>query len=845
MQRFLPPPASRWRDVIVLTVLFLLPLLVFLPVALVRSTFYVHDVQHYFYPYHVVTARILAQGQLPLWNPYAFSGIPLLGDGQTAMFYPPNWLFFLVSGVAALNYAVLLEFSIAGMGSYLFARSLGLWRVSAFVAAVSFMFCGFLTARVVHLSILSSAALLPLLFFCVERALHTGAPRWFAAAALAVALQVFAGHPQVPVYTALALLVYTLVRAVARGVRVGDWHALWRMPLRLAGMYALGFCVAAIQLVPWVELAAQSPRAAGTSFDFVFGSSMAASNWLLFLFPYLYGSLASSIYASQPMDIATSVKTWEHSAYVGMLPLALALVALMSVFKARSKQQTELRDHPSGRWTLVFFALLLLLGLLMAAGKYTPLSYLIYATPVLGKLRDVERAIVLAAWALAMLAGFGMQRLVELANEPVSLTEFRAEDSEDHIEEKKNVRLALAIPAVIIGLLPILVWLVTRLAFVQAALALTTGDMTNLQLAHPNTWIPIVLGLASMALLLWCSRRPVTIGVVALAVALVLLDMGSYAAIFNPTTDAQLYSYQPESVAFLRHDRHAYRVATWITNNAPENRAAQEQLAVSWGMVYDIQTINGFNSLQPRRYTDYLFGPDVPDVSYGYLASPRLLQPDNPVLSSLNVKYLIVPTTDFPPLGSNFQEVFSNHYVRIYQNTAVYPRAFFADRVQLMSDTQSILNAVTAPGFDGRQVSIVEAIGLPELVQSSGEPAQVKITSYEANQIELITVTSEPRFLVLSEMYFSGWHAYVDGEETPLYRTNYLFRGVIVPPGQHVVEFRYRPWSAIIGTVVSIVALIVVVVLVLWRRGSTTGQPIEREFLTPLPAQQDEGNSET
>ena len=68
---------------------------------------------------------MLADGHLPLWNPYVFSGIPLLGDGQTAMFYPPNWLFFLLPAETALNLVVLLQFSIAGVGMFAFARTLG------------------------------------------------------------------------------------------------------------------------------------------------------------------------------------------------------------------------------------------------------------------------------------------------------------------------------------------------------------------------------------------------------------------------------------------------------------------------------------------------------------------------------------------------------------------------------------------------------------------------------------------------------------------------------------------------------------------------------------------------
>src|SRR5215208_5639213 len=171
----------RWRAPLAMVTLLLLPLVVFLRLALLRDVFYFHDVQYYFYPYHALAAALVANGELPLWNPYAFSGIPLIGDGQTAMFYPPSWLFFLLPGSAALNYDVLLQFSIAGIGLFLFARSLGLWRLPAFLGAVAYMFCGFLTARVVHLSILSGAALMPLLFVCVERALNTRARRWFAA----------------------------------------------------------------------------------------------------------------------------------------------------------------------------------------------------------------------------------------------------------------------------------------------------------------------------------------------------------------------------------------------------------------------------------------------------------------------------------------------------------------------------------------------------------------------------------------------------------------------------------------------------------------------------------------
>src|SRR4051794_37347277 len=84
----------RWRAPLAMAALLFLPAVVFLRLALLRDVFYFHDVQYYFSPYHELSAALVANGELPLWNPYAFRGIPLIGDGQTAMFYPPNWLFF-------------------------------------------------------------------------------------------------------------------------------------------------------------------------------------------------------------------------------------------------------------------------------------------------------------------------------------------------------------------------------------------------------------------------------------------------------------------------------------------------------------------------------------------------------------------------------------------------------------------------------------------------------------------------------------------------------------------------------------------------------------------------------
>ena len=177
--------------------------------------FFFGDVQSYFFPYHVLPVSLMERGELSLWNPYAFSGLPLLGDGQTALFYPPNWLYFVLPVEVALSYATVLQFSIAGTGMFLFLRMLGLPRLPAFVG----------------------------------------------------------------------------------------------------GVY-LGGALAAVQLAPWAELGALRPGAAGASFDMVFNTSMARSEWLLQLFPYAYGLLGPGVFGKQPTSPVLLARFIEHSAYV-------------------------------------------------------------------------------------------------------------------------------------------------------------------------------------------------------------------------------------------------------------------------------------------------------------------------------------------------------------------------------------------------------------------------------------------------------------------------------------------------------------------------------------------------
>ncbi len=823
-ESFLQPPVARCqppvrrrpftvarvpRASLIPLILTLLPFAIFWRQTLGREVFYLHDVQYYFYPYHKLVVDTIRDGHLPLWNPHAFSGIPLLGDGQTAMFYPPNWIFFVLSPMHALAVVAIAQFSIAGVGMWAYARSLRVSHLAALLAALAFMFNGFLAARVVHLSIMAGAALIPLIFWSIERLLQRPTPGSFALAAAAVALQALAGHPQVPIYTAIAAGVYTLAIVLRWWWRSRQLRELWAL-VYLGGAYLAGYGLAAIQLAPWIEFARFSPRAAGASYEFVAREALRGPDWLLFVFPYGFGGARESWLQTLPAS-PLPIYVWERLAYVGILPLGLALVGLADLRREPAMTQAapdaDSRFRQDRCWALVIVAVLC--GLI-AAGSSTPFGQLVYALPVVGKLRAYARAIAPAAFALVALAAFGVERLRRAG------------------ATTRRAALAAAALLLTVGLTPL--W--------EAAAGYLAGDAARGIAAEPgwttirveNMRVPMLLAVASATLLVMAARR-LTRPLLIVMIGLVAADVIAVAALFNPTMPPDDFGRVPPGVALLQRDREPYRTVSFITNEVLPPRVAQSQLAVSWSIPYRIDAINGFNSLQPRRYTDVLFGPDVEDVSYGFLGDEQLLCPGHRLLSMLNVRYaLIQPATGIvpgrgcaTPLGEDtpsWTRIYSDRDVIIYRNTMSHPRVYVADEVRVEHDPQTILARVRDPAFDPHRLALVEGAltDARAAALSGGGNAEARLTPLGPNDLLIETRAAAPRLVVLSEMWFPGWAATIDGRRVPIHRVNYLLRGVEVPAGTHTIRMSYRPASALIGAGISGVTLFGLIGTVVVRR---------------------------
>ena len=209
---------------------------------MVQHDIWTSDLLHSHLPYKVFLGRALQAGELPLWMPDIFSGLPFLAQIESSALYPPHMvLFALLDPFTALNAALTLDTLLAALGAAALARALGASGVGSALAAVIYAWSGFSISHYRHLNMHAAAALLPWAMLWLER-LIAGHRRAGVAVALVLALQTLAGHPQIT-FISLLLMGGRAAIALRRPERI---RVAWESALAVA----LGLGLAAVVLLP-------------------------------------------------------------------------------------------------------------------------------------------------------------------------------------------------------------------------------------------------------------------------------------------------------------------------------------------------------------------------------------------------------------------------------------------------------------------------------------------------------------------------------------------------------------------------------------------------------------------
>ncbi|MGH9068599.1 MAG: hypothetical protein ACRD0J_14095, partial [Acidimicrobiales bacterium] len=387
------------------------------------------------YPLRALAGAIIQQGHLPLWDPYLWSGSPLLAGFNAGALFPATGLFAIMSPPAAWVVTEILVYVVAALGFYALCRALGRSVGASFLASISFSFAGFMTSQLGHIDLVEGVALAPWMLLGLHQLSRTGGRtgRWVLLFGASFALTILAGDPEAVLDMAALAGVYTLTliaRHPGRRLRI-----LGLAVLGMAGALAVG----AVQWLPGLALTAHSQRAT-VSYAFFGAGSLPRHLLVLFIAPFLlggYGSLGHPAYFG-PYNLS------ELNAGIGILPVmaffallvgprrrawwrrrALRLRVrwrrgeghgLLGWWRARSRRHRILRafrrgrsrgdgdrgDPAQARGTWAWYVVIAV-GVVLALGSNTTAGHLLFHIPYYGHQRTQSRNLLDADVGLAVL----------------------------------------------------------------------------------------------------------------------------------------------------------------------------------------------------------------------------------------------------------------------------------------------------------------------------------------------------------------------------------------------------------------------------------------------------------
>lgn len=646
-------PAAAWvRAHLALLVLLALPLAVLGLPTLVGRAFLDGDNFIQNFPLRVLVGRDLAHGSLPLWNPYLFSGTPLLAGFNAGAAFPVTWLMAVLPVFVAWALGVAAAYDLALLGMYLFLRRQGMARAAATFGAATFTFAGYMTAQMVHVDLIQGAAFVPWGLLAVhgltERAeagpagsgvwhrLWGGVLRSRGDIALlvgALGLAGLTGGVEAAIDGGVLLLIYWIGRLVSLGLlaRRRVWPlvtAAVTFVLGVGGGVALG----AAQWIPGGAFVAQSQRSA-LSYDFFTSGSLPDRLVTLLVSPFVLGTNQD-----RPAYYAGPYNFQEVTGYVGVLALIAFCVLPVRRF----------RRHPESRHWWVWYVVIAF-GLLSALGNQTPFGRVLYLVPGLNSERLLNRNLLLVDCGLAVLLAWWTHLL--LTDRPPGPP--RAVVRHRWRRGQRAELVATLAPVTVSALLSLLLWVAdpTLGRFLEATYQF--GSVARYQLAGLVTLGTLIAAAATAIALTearWSARTLRNLLAAVLTVDLLLFNLF---VLRPPVTEASAQARGPTAAAF----RAAVGDGRFVIFD-PDRFAGDQLLALGQtdlNIFTGTLSAQGYTALADGRYYQATGAHLQEDLAPATLAGP--------VWDSLNVTTLVsvpsyfvtpapgAPTTGYPYPG--------------------------------------------------------------------------------------------------------------------------------------------------------------------------------------------------
>ena len=724
------------------------------------------------YAFREFGASVLkATGGFAQWNPYLFGGMPFVAAMHGDIFYPTFLLRMVMPTDVAMTWGFILHLFLAGFFTFRFLRASGFSFYPSLVGGAGYMMSGQLASLVSpgHDGKLTVSALFPLGLWMLTLGMRAG-KRWsWGVLALTVGLAVLSPHPQLLQYMLLASGAFTIHLAVSvfRAREIPVLTIAKRMGLALVSV-AVGLAIGAIQYVPVSEYVAWSPRSGGLA-DYATAVSYAWPVKELFdaYLPQFTGMI-ESYWGANAIHL--------HSDYVGAIVLLLAAGAFGA-----------LRNDPR-KGFIIFWTVTLVIAVLWAVGGDTPFYRIPYAiVPGTKYFRAPATVFFVGTTALAVLSAVGAEKLL------------RRELS----------------PKYVIG------WVVFALVIAALALtgilndfarALASEDMLDTVIANsPQVTrgalrsFAFVLLVAVLALVHRRGRIPVAAAGLTLA-ALVAVDDWTIIRKYWLFSEPASVSYRTDAaIDKIKADPQPSRV---LAIEIEPNPRRDTNLQGDGLMIHRVRSVLGYHGNQLGRYNLLL----QKDDGFQQVFNPQ-------VWRLLNVRYLLTNSADvgnyFPGaqwvIGTVEDAAGTNVY--LYRLPGENPYAWITAAFVKAAD-DAVAATIFNEAFDPRQAALfgldADVSGPDDgtMLPPPGE-ATARVTRYEAGRVslELSAPAKAGSALVISENFYPGWRATVDGKAARVGRADLTLVGVELPEGGQKVEMVFESATYERGKLITLFAL--------------------------------------
>ena len=720
------------------------------------------------YAFREFAAASLREGNgFPLWNPYLFGGMPYVAAMHGDIFYPTFLLRMVMPTDAAMTWGMILHLILAGVATYSFLRLIGVSFHAALVGGLAYMMSGQVASLVSpgHDGKLFVSALLPVTLMILTWGIRDAKHWAWGALALVVGLGVLSPHPQLLQYLLLASGAWALFVAFGgAGNALSGRDKAVRLGLAL-GAVLLGATIGAIQYLPVMEYVEWSPRAGGRDYAYATSFSMPIEELFNTYLPQFTGIL-ENYWGRNAIHF--------HSEYLGAGVLALATAAFGASVVA-------------GRRLLIWFWTgALIVSVLWALGGNTPFYHLVYAiVPGSKFFRAPSTIFFISTFSVAMLAAFGTERA---------------------LSGQLSRRWSLAV----LGVGGAIALFATVGGLQQLALSIAIPQQldrvdANTSAVVAGAWRSFIFLAATVAAIWALSTQRLTATVAGWALAaLTVADLWSVERLYFrfSAPASELYATDP-AIDHIRRETQPVRVvATPLAAGAAYH---DPNLFGDGLMTHNIRVTTGYHGNELGRYQTF----GAKDQNWAQLFNPTFW-------GLANVKYIYtnIDSIPFPGITRVVGPVrnAAGSTVSLFEIANDHPFAWVAPVIAKFPD-EAVADAVHSPNLPYRSVALIDTGSTTPAVTLSSMPAPLDLPTTTSGYapgrftVDLSAPAPEGSALVVSENYYPGWQATVDGQPAKAERANLSLMAVALPAGARRIEFVFDSAPYHTGKRITLVAL--------------------------------------